>query len=388
MATSLNSQKRKYRKYEQSTTCRLFLFIALSLLIVGCKSEPNKVIKEVYKKISGQTMGTTYAIIYKPFAEEISKSAIDSILIDINLSVSTYIDTSTISKINKSAQYGQSVTILNNGKYVEQDRIQLAADPHFLINFKAANRVYLDTDGSFDPTVMPLVNYWGFGYTPKKPVTQVDSQKITQILENVALEKFTIEQSGEVMTCIKPTQAELDFSAIAKGYAVDYLSTYLKEQGVDDLMVEIGGEVYATGLNPKSSQWTIGLNTPDSKSQLTDFSNYIQLDGKAVASSGNYRIFYEVDGKKYSHEINPKTGYPERNSLLQACVIASNCMEADAIATALMVMGQKKAMAFIESQLQVEALLFVGNDKGEIEQLKSSGFSAYEADLTKLVGTN
>ena len=388
MAISLNNRIKIY-KYQQSATCRLFLFIVVvSCIILGCKSEVNRPEVEVYKKISGLTMGTTYSIIYKPHKKITTKETIDSILRSINLSVSTYIDTSTISKINNSAKYGKTIELLSNGKIINQDRLQLIADPHFLVNFKAANRIYLDTDGFFDPSVMPLVNYWGFGYTPKKPVTKVDSQKVNQILSTVAFEKFTVEQTGEVMTCIKPKESKLDFSAIAKGYAVDFLSTYLKEQGVDDLMVEIGGEVYATGINPRSSQWIIGLNTPKSDSQLSDFSNYVKLNDKAVASSGNYRIFYEVEGKKYSHEINPKTGYPEMNSLLQVSVIAPTCMEADAIATGLMVMGKDKALDFVNAHSQIEALFFVGNDSGSIVQLRSEGFQAYEVDFSSLVEAN
>jgi len=334
----------------------------------GCKEPKVKVPDAVdFYKLRGTTMGTTYNITYEPYKKLISKATIDSILRDINLSVSTYIDSSTISKINNSSKYGRKAEILINGKIHKSDKVITKMDQHFLTNYKAANRIYLDTDGSFDPTVMPLVNYWGFGYKPKKPVTKVDSQKVSSILKLVG------------MTCVKPVGVELDFSAIAKGYAVDYLAMYLRSQGVENLMVEIGGEVYAQGHNATTTPWTIGLNTPDSESTLQDFMNLVHLKKMSVASSGNYRIFHIVNGKKYSHEINPKSGYPERNELLQVSVLARNCMEADAVATALMIMGKKKGMAYIESKPGMEAVFFYGDKEGGIAQTESSGFAKYKA---------
>jgi thiamine biosynthesis lipoprotein len=392
MATFLSNLQKPTRTIKQPTSSRLLLFIALaSLMLSSCKGDitkPRQEDQESYNKIRGKTMGTTYTIVYKPYSKSISQTTIDSILISINQSVSTYIDTSTISKINHSNVYGKSTEILVNGESRTQDKIELPSDMHFEHNYKVANRIYLDTDGYFDPTVMPLVNYWGFGYTPKEPVTKIDSQKINSILKTIGMEKITTESVAGSLICVKPTETELDFSAIAKGYAVDYISTYLKEKGVENLMVEIGGETYAEGLSPRSKKWIIGLNTPTIDSGLTDFSSYLELQGMAVASSGNYRIYYEVEGRRYGHEINPKTGYPERNALLGVSVIAPTCMEADAIATALMVMGQKKAKAYVESKPHIEAVLFVGNKEGGIGLIRSEGFANYEAKLTALVEAN
>ncbi len=392
METSLNNGSKYNAIVEQPAYSRLFLFIALllGLIFSSCKGDANKPTQaqETYNKITGQTMGTTYTIIYEPYAQPVIKATIDSILVSINQSVSTYIDSSTISKINRSDIYGQSTEILVNGKMATQDKIELPADTHFEHNYKVANRIYLDTDGYFDPTVMPLVNYWGFGYTPKKPVTKIDSQKINSIRETIGMEKVTAESVSDRLICMKPTGTELDFSAIAKGYAVDYISNYLQEQGVENLMVEIGGETYAKGQSPRNKNWVIGLNTPTTESSLTDFSSYIELQDKAVASSGNYRIYYEVEGRRYGHEINPKTGYPERNALLGVSVIAPTCMEADAIATALMVMGQDKAQAYVAAKPHIEAVLFVGDIGGGIGLIRSEGFATYEAKLTALVESN
>lgn len=388
METSLNSQNINSHTKKQPTSSWLFLFMLLCTLQLGCKADRPLSKTDNYLRYKGKTMGTTYSIIYEPYNKVVSQTSIDSILVSINQSVSTYIDTSTISKINNSVTYGKPTELLANGKYTKQDRVQLKSDLHFEYNYKIANRIYLDTDGYFDPTVMPLVNYWGFGYTPKKPVTKVDSQIVKNILKDVGMEKLTAESIGGQLVCIKPPKTELDFSAIAKGYAVDYIANYLQEQGVENVMVEIGGETFAAGRNPRSIKWTIGLNTPKSDSALNDFSSYLTLDSMAVASSGNYRIYYEVEGRRYGHEINPKTGYPERNALLGVSVIAPTCIEADAIATALMVMGQEKAESYIESKDHLEAILFVGNDDGGISMLKSEGFTRYEADLSVLIESN
>ena len=164
-------------------------------------------------------MGTTYHISHGTSMRNFDQSEIDSILIAINQSVSTYIDSSTISKINNSETHGKATELIMNGDYVTSHKVVLPTDPHFIENFKASERVYLDSDGAFDPTVMPLVNYWGFGYTPKNPVTDVDSQKVSQILESIGFSKINLGYNENEMVIIKPGPSSLDFSAIAKGYA-------------------------------------------------------------------------------------------------------------------------------------------------------------------------
>lgn len=319
-------------------------------------------------------MGTTYNISYRPGPSSIAKDAIDSILVEINLSLSTYIDSSTISKVNNADQYGEKVTLLENGKEKSFEKITLARDEHFILNYNKAEQIFLESDGAFDPTVMPFVNYWGFGYDPKKPRTDSDKSKVNLMLKYVGLEKFNLEANDNAMVIIKPVNAEIDFSAIAKGYAVDYISNYLTENEVTNSMVEIGGEVYAKGLNKQGLPWKIGLNTPKETAALNDYSSVINLDGRGLASSGNYRNFHVVDGKKYGHEINPKTGYPEKNNLLAVSVLAPTCMEADAVATALMIMGHEKARVYIDDYQQLEACYFTSDEKGNIIQSMSKNF--------------
>ncbi len=354
---------------------------SLVILITGCKRDNNhsnndSPVKD-YQKISGQTMGTTYNISVDSSQVFLSKKQIDSILIDINLSLSTYIDSSTISKCNSPEKYGETITLLENGKYKTFDRITLSRDDHFIKNYEKAKQIFLESNGHFDPTVMPLVNYWGFGYEPKKAISKIDTQKVQEMLTYTGMEKLEFRTGDETMVLIKPEKAQLDFSAIAKGYAVDYLSDFLSAQGLQNYMVEIGGEVMTRGRNRQNQNWKIGLSTPKEYSAIDDFSSILDITEKAIASSGNYRIYYKVGQKKYGHEINPRTGYPEMNELLGVSVVAPNCIEADAIATACMIMGYEESRAYIEDYMQLEACFFTSNKDGEIIQSFSSGFEQF-----------
>ena len=379
MAVFLNSLSQELKK-SRPAFCRLFFYVvACTFLTSSCKEDKGQSSTDhvQYLKINGKTMGTYYTITYQPHKKEIPKADIDSILIDINNSVSTYIPTSSISRINKSEENGKSVDILVNGQLNSTDRVALPRDEHFLANFILANDIYLDTDGLFDPTVMPLVNYWGFGYTPKEAVTKVDSSKVKRMVRKLGMEKFQVEANADSMICIKPRASELDFSGIAKGYAVDYLADHLQMQGVENLLVDIGGEVFVSGKNPKGQKWTLGLNTPDEQSSYYDYAETVILSNKGLASSGNYRNYHVVDGKKYGHEINPKTGFPELNDLLGVSVIAGTCMEADAVATALMIMGKDEALAFLDANINLDGILFFSDSDGYIISKQSNNFQKY-----------
>ncbi|MBT8231163.1 MAG: FAD:protein FMN transferase [Saprospiraceae bacterium] len=342
-----------------------FIIIVTTLVISSCKSDKDL---NIFSKISGETMGTTYNISYKSGLN--LKPSVDSILIAINQSVSTYIPSSTISKINNFSS--------NQGN--EQINYVVATDSHYIKNFDASKIIYQETSNYFDPTVMPLVNYWGFGYTKKKAVTEIDSSEVSLILKSVGFDKWKMTVSEDQLRIDKPIDASLDFSGIAKGYAVDFLASFLESQSIQNYMVEIGGEVFAKGTNQKGMPWTIGLSRPEITAQFNDFQAIVHLQGKGMASSGNYRNYYEVDGKTYGHEINPKTGYPEINQLLGTTIIASECMTADAYATAFMVMGLEKSKKLVEKLQDVEACLFFRNEKGEIDSHNSSGFAQYYAD--------
>lgn len=360
---------------------KLFYFNLIFCLFFSCKNENKKAYQDRYTQLAGRTMGTTYHITHDKGMRDISQSDIDSILLAINLSASTYIDSSTISKINNGQEYGKNTEILVDGTYIKTHKITLPTDRHFIENFNYAKRVYLDSDGAFDPTVMPLVNYWGFGYTPKVPVTSVDSQRIKTILGSIGLSKINLEHNDNEMVLILPTEASLDFSALAKGYGVDIISKYLDDHGVFNYLVEIGGEVVAKGLSPRESPWVIGLNTPEVDARLNNFSGYVSIDDRGMASSGNYRNYHKIEGQKYGHEINPKTGFPEINEILGITVIAPTCMEADAWATAFMIMGKDAALSYANQRDDLEILLFTSDKEGQFIKHQSKGFEQYESPL-------
>ena len=320
-------------------------------------------------------MGTFYNLTFQETGKSISKADIDSILFAINQSVSTYIDSSTISLINKENELTEKLTLIKNGDFAEFHAIELPIDTHFIKNYKLSKRIFLESDGAFEPSIMPLVNFWGFGYTPKKAVSESDPHIVAGILELVGFDKFNLEENDSSMRIIKLPNAELDFSGVAKGYAVDCLADYLKANNISNLMVDIGGEVFATGKSPKNNPWRIGLNTPKEDAGLYEVEHIINLDGKALASSGNYRNFHVVEDKKYGHSINPNTGYPELNDLLAVSVVAATCAEADAVATSAMILGLERAYDYVDSYQNLEACFFFSDEEGGIQSRFTEGLS-------------
>ena len=356
------------------------IYLSLTVcLLISCKNDNKKAPSDSYIKLAGLTMGTTYHITYDEGMRTVSQAEIDSILVAINLSASTYIDSSTISKINNGKEYGKTTEVIVNGAYQKTRKVTLPTDRHFIKNFDYAKRVYLDSDGAFDPTIMPLVNYWGFGYTPKVAVTAIDSQEVRNLLSDIGLTKINLEYNDNEMVLILPAKASLDFSALAKGYGVDVISKYLDDHGVFNYLVEIGGEVVAKGLSPRGGTWVIGLNTPKVAAQINNFIGFVSIDNKGMASSGNYRNYHVVEGQKYGHEINPKTGFPEMNEILGITVIAPTCMEADAWATAFMIMGKAAALQYANSRDDLEITLFTSDEHGQLQNHKSSGFNQYSS---------
>ena len=303
-------------------------------------------------------MGTTFSVIYQ--GNKNLKAEIDNLLIDINDEVSTYIPSSIISKYNQS----DSIFLLDTAKH------------HFLTNWITSKEIYAQTRGFFDPTVMPLTNYWGFGYSEKVARTEVDSMQVKEMMKGVGLNKIKEKD----LALIKPTSdAQLDFSAIAKGYAVDAIAHLLNNSGSRNYLVEVGREVYAKGVSVKGEKWKIGISTPVSEAALDDISMVLELTKEGVASSGNYRNFYIVEGKKYGHTLDPHTGYPSLNELLGTTVISDDCMTADAYATAFMSMGLVRASKQLEQLEGVNACFFYSDQNGNILKKYSDGFIQYIA---------
>lgn len=349
------------------------LALVIAVLFAQCESTSTSTSQSPdYIKFSGKTMGTTYSITYQDVAQVNYKPQIDSILKAINQEVSTYIEDSDISLFNNEKA---------TGKYI----FNAKENPHFYANLKASKPIFEITSGSFDPTVMPLVNYWGFGYTEKRAIDKADETKIDSILQAVGYDKIKVAVNGDEVEVIKSnTSTELDFSAIAKGYAVDVISHFLALNKVEHFFVEIGGETYCKGMSKRGDEWALGINTPSKDAKLTDIKQIVRLTNKGLATSGNYRNYHVAeDGSIYAHTINPKTGFPQKSNLLSATVVAKDCMTADAFATAIMVMGMDKAVELSKTLEDIDIFLIYGNEKGEMLTYSSKGFEEYLNNQTQ-----
>jgi len=328
---------------------KLLFTVILTIGLFGCQG-PSKYI---YNK--GFIYGTVYSIIYESpdgvdFQEEITEK-----FREFTMVFSTYEKESTISKIN------------NNEPVV--------MSKEFLTCYNKSMEVSKITNGAFDITAGPMVNAWGFGPEDKKKMTQ---EKVDSLIAITGYHKIKLE-NGEI---IKDNPAmKLDMSAIAKGYTSDLIAAFLIKKGCKNYMVEIGGEVVAKGKNERKKTWTIGISKPDEDLIVSnsDLQAKIKLPDNALATSGNYRNFYEEDGKKYAHTINPKTGYPVQHSILSSTVLAKDCMTADAFATAFMVLGIESGIEIARSIPEIEVFFIYADDQGNNQFYMSEGFEQYIA---------
>lgn len=334
------------------------LFVCI--LIIGLSACQPEAVKEVaYLTIQGKTMGTTYTVKYKDSLERDFKAAIDQLLLEINADVSTYEPESFITRFNKSEIEIPYLNIL---------KPETKSPKHFKVNFEKSKEIFENSLGYFDPTIMPIVNYWGFGYTEKKAVEEADKVIVDSLMKFVGFEKIEQRSAKDGWIYLQKASkgVQLDFSAIAKGYAVDEVAQLLKGKNIQNYYVEIGGELAVQGKNPSQEWWTIGINTPKTDAAVTDIEAKVSLHNCAMATSGNYRIFYEVKGVKYAHTINSKTGFPEKNMLLSTTIFAPDCMTADGYATACMSMGLEKAKTMINKIKDVDAYFLYSDEAGSI----------------------
>jgi FAD:protein FMN transferase len=333
----------------------LLLLVAIVYLYRQNQQKPSEEIVQIATGkviLSGNTMGTTYRIVYLDKEERDFKEEIDSLLIVFNQSLSTYIPDSELSIFNQS------------------DSLVFEL-PFFRPVLEASKIVYEKTDGAFDPTVGPLVNLWGFG--PGGPQLK-DSVNISNILPLVGFNQIEFDQ---IRVKKNKPGTYLDFSAVAKGYGVDVVATYLISRGIENLLIEIGGELVARGVNENGELWKVGVNRPEELGRSDELFSIIALENKGMATSGNYRNYYEADGIKISHTIDPFTGRPVKHGLLSATVVAVDCMQADALATAMMVMGTEKAINLQEKEKDFEIFLIYNDEHGEIKSFASDGLKPY-----------
>jgi thiamine biosynthesis lipoprotein len=307
----------------------------------------------VENRNSGSALGTTYSIIYYDSVTQDYQKEIDSVFAVINQSMSTYIPTSDISRIN----VGDTTIVV---------------DAMFQEVFNLSKDVFKTSKGYFDPTVGVLVNAWGFG--PGKQI-ELDSIKIDSLLNYVGFDKVSLN-ANKTITKANPNIL-FDFNAIAKGYAVDRVGAFLDGKGIKNYLIEVGGELTAKGENKiKNKKFVVGIDDPKATDRSVPVAK-INLNNKALASSGNYRHFRAdtITGKIYVHTINPFTGYTQNSNVLGVSVLANTCAEADAYATAFMAMDLDDSMALLLGDDTLEAFIIYVAVNGEIIQFKTDGFN-------------
>ena len=315
------------------------LFLIVGTIIIVGQNKPT------FRTQQGKIFGTLYTVTYEHNADLQPQIVAAMQAVD-----------NSLSPFNKQS----IITHVNSNDSIEVDGL-------FTEVFHTAERIYNESHGAFDPTVAPLVNAWGFGFKKGMNIsdTTIDSLRKLVGLSRIRLEGKRVVKADE--------RIMLDFSAIAKGYGSDCVARVLDSCGIQNYMVEIGGEVVVKGHNKNGNPWGIGITKPvdDSLSVSQELQTVLRLTDCAVATSGNYRNFYYKDGVKYAHTIDPRTGYPVQHSLLSATVIADNCMRADALATAFMVLGVDSAMAYCERHPEIKGYFIVAADSGRYEVQQS-----------------
>ena len=332
----------------------LLAFLLLTgLLLTGCEAEQTE--------LAGRTMGTTYSIKYiasdRTPAVDTVRNGVSERLAMINNQMSTYIPDSEISRFNSSREVG----------------VPFAVSHELAVVVTEAQRISALTEGALDVTIGPLVNLWGFG-PEKRPEGDVpDDAALEERRRSVGMDKLEIRGDALIK---KVPELYLDLSAIAKGYGVDVIAEYLASQGIEHYMVDIGGEVRARGKNLNGDPWRIAIEKPaEAVATKSSVQLVVSLDTMAMATSGSYRNYFEKDGRRYSHTIDPSTGRPIEHSLVSVSVLAEKCMTADGLATGLNVMGAERALA-LAGRLNIPAYFIVKTPNG-FDALHSPAFAPY-----------
>ena len=317
------------------------------MVLCSCTQQPKKIV------LQGLAQGSYYAITYYDENGRNFQREVDSIFHAVDLSVNLWVDSSVISKVNRN----EEVTL----------------DPIFIDNFNIAQEAARLSDGYFDPTISPIVAAWGFSSKTGDSITPqlIDSLKQLVDYRNVRIE------NGKV---IKESPAiQLDFNAIAQGYTSDLLAHFLESKGIVNYLVDTGGEIMARGCKPNGQPWIVGIEKPaenwDSEQVVQ---TRIALRDKGLVTSGSTRKYVERDGKRYSHSIDPTTGYPVEHNVLSVTVLAENSVWADALASICMVMGMEKSLPIIESLDGVEAYYIFVNEQNQLETFATEGFVTFD----------
>ncbi len=331
---------------------RLNIAISLAyglILLASCNSQPPKIV------LQGEAQGSYYAITYFDEQGRNFQREIDSIFHAVDMSVNLWVNNSVISKVNRN----EEVTL----------------DSIFIDNFRIAQEAAKLSDGYFDPTISPIVAAWGFSYKNGDTLTPqlIDSLRALVDYRKVRIENGSVIKDNPAMT--------LDFNAIAQGYTSDLIASFLESQGVVNYLVDTGGEIMAKGGKPNGQSWIVGIEKPaDNWDSEQVVHTRIALRDKGLVTSGSTRKYVERNGKRYSHCIDPKTGYPVEHNVLSVTVLAENSVWADALASICMVMGMEKSLPLIESMDGVEAYYIYVNEQNALETFASEGFAKLVVD--------
>lgn len=325
-----------------------FTFVLILFVLFSCKEE-TKQIQSIPENtiVSGPVFGTSFSVIYN--SEINYAKQFDSLFAVVNQSMSTYISDSDLSKLNRNET--------------------VVMDKHFVKVFSASKKIYKATEGAFDPTIGDVVNAWSFGADKNKFLT--DSTTINDLMRFVGFNRVMMIDNN----VNKQPQTYIEFNAIAKGYGVDVIADFLERRNINNYLVEIGGEIRASGINmEKETPWRVGLDEPRFDGEQSVLKG-ISLTNVGMATSGTYRKFKTDDnGNRYAHIINTKTGYPTKTNILSVSVIAEDCMTADGYATAFQAMGIEKVTEFLKSHPELKVFLVFENDTKKLESLNLNGF--------------
>jgi thiamine biosynthesis lipoprotein len=328
------------------------IIIVLAILILPATSDA-----EQQNLIEGRTMGTTYHInVITGTSAEINglKEKINRRLDEINRVFSTYIKDSEISRFNAWSRAGE--------------KFQVSDD--FINVMKVGRQIYRLSEGAWDGTVNPLVDLWGFGPT-RRETRMPPASAIKALLSNIGFDRIEVKEPNFLVKNL--AAVTLDLNSIAKGFAVDAVSQLIAAAGFKNYLVEIGGEVYAAGVRRDGRKWRVGINTPRKGAAVNAVYKAMSISNQAFATSGDYRNFIEIKGVRYSHVIDPRTGYPVSNGVVSVSIIAADCTLADGLATAVMVMGAEKGIELVNRLQNVECFIVVQKADGSLLDYYSTG---------------
>ena len=327
---------------------RFCSFLVVAILFISCDKTTD------FYTIQGEAQGSTYSIKYIAIEEKVTKNQIDSLLTAFDLSLSTYRPDSKISKINT----GDSTVVV---------------DEFFAETFQLSNQIYKETDGLFDPTIGVLVNAYGFG--PNKKQEDLSQKQIDSLLQFVGFDKIILNSNKTISR--KHKETFIDFNAIAQGYSVDVAVDFMKSKGIENAIVEIGGELFAFGKNTiENKSWVVGIDNPLQKPEERTLIAKVNLENLGMATSGNYRkvITDEKTGQKFVHIINPKTGVAQKGNILSATILANSAGVADGYATAFMLMSLEESKAFLQKHPELYALLLYSDEQNQLQQFITGNF--------------